>query len=238
MSIDNFTKRAEAYAKGRPGYTKEAVGKIMELVPKDAVFADIGAGTGKLTKELAKQGYNIYAVEPNEDMRRQLAITLEASTNVKIVDGTAENTTLSDKSIDVITVAHALHWFDMEDFRAECHRILKPDGLVLVIYNHVPGKEENDFCRQAVDQFFSDPVFWTFDNPISYTRDNWIAYIQSQDDSILPGEQGYEEYISSLNKVFDQDSVNGVLCCDRLIRIYSERTQDHEMDEIQNKNNY
>lgn len=56
-----------------------------------------GDGTGKLTKELAKRGYTIYAVEPNEDMRIQLAITLEAYTNAKILESPAENTTLPDK---------------------------------------------------------------------------------------------------------------------------------------------
>ena len=225
MDLDNFTNRAEAYAMGRPGYTKEAIEKIAELVPEDAVFADIGAGTGKLTKELAEQGYTVYAVEPNEDMRKQLAITLEACAGVSIVDGTAENTTLPDKSIDVITVAHALHWFDLERFRAECHRILKPGGRVIVLYNHVPGKEKTDFCRQAVDKFFADPVSWTFDNPISYTRENWIAYIQSQDDGILPGQQGYEEFTAALNEKFDEDSRDGVLRCDRLTGIYMERTK-------------
>lgn len=224
MNINNFTHRAEAYAKGRPGYTNETIEKIIEFASNDAVFADIGAGTGKLTKELAKRGYTIYAVEPNEDMRAQLSITLEAYTNIKIIGSTAENTTLPDQSIDVITVAHALHWFDTEQFRAECRRILKPNGLVIVIYNHVPGKEESDFGRQAVDEFFSNPVFWTFNNPVSYTRDNWLAYIQSQDESILPGEPGYEEYILSLNKTFDRDSIDGVLCCDRLTRIYIEQS--------------
>lgn len=53
MNIDNFTNRAEAYAKGCPGYTDEAVDKIIEFAPEGAVFADIGAGTGKLTKKLA-----------------------------------------------------------------------------------------------------------------------------------------------------------------------------------------
>lgn len=196
MSIDNFTNRAEAYAKGRPGYTNESVAKIIELAPTGAVFADIGAGTGKLTKELAEQGFPIYAVEPNMDMRTQLAVTLKAYRNAKIIDGTAERTPLPDNSVDVITVAHALHWFDLKAFKAECRRILKPDGMVIAIYNHVPGREDTDFCRQAVDRFFSNPMIWTFDNPISYTRENWIAYIQSQDDSILPGEPGYEAYIA------------------------------------------
>lgn len=190
MSIGNFTNRAEAYAKGRPGYTDVAVTKIIELAPTKAIFADIGAGTGKLTKELAEQGCVVYAVEPNMDMRTQLAAICELYTNVKIIDGTAEHTTLPNQCVDVITTAHALHWFDLEAFRAECCRILKPNGLIIVIYNHVPGREDTDFCRQAVDHFFTNPMIWTFDNPINYTKDNWIAYIQSQDDSVLPVAPG------------------------------------------------
>ncbi|WP_310603996.1 class I SAM-dependent methyltransferase [Anaerosporobacter sp.] len=115
MNIDNFTNRAEAYSKGRPGYTSECIDKIIELAPTNAVFADIGAGTGKLTKELAERGYTIYAVEPNKDMRTQLSVAVDTYTNVKIIDGSAENTTLPDNCIDAITVAHALHWFDLEE---------------------------------------------------------------------------------------------------------------------------
>ncbi len=222
MNIDNFNNRAEAYAKGRPGYPPECINKILEFAPHDAVFADIGAGTGKLTKELAQCGVNVYAVEPNADMRSQLAITLKEYPNVKILNGTGENTEIPDKSVDVVTVAHALHWFDIEAFRRECCRILRPNGKVIVIYNHVPGKEEYDFGRQAVEKFFKMPVIWSFENPITYTRDNWIAYIQSQDDSILPGGAGYEEYIAMLHKKFDEESIDGQLRCDRLTRIYLE----------------
>ena len=180
MNIDNFTNRAVAYAKGRPGYTKETIDKIIELAPENATFADIGAGTGKLTKELANRGYEIYAVEPNEDMRNQLELYIENYANVKVSDGTAENTKLPDKCVDVITVAHALHWFDMDNFRAECNRILKDDGKIVVIYNHVPGREETDFGRETVDKFFANPEVYTFDNPIRLDRENWIAYIQSK----------------------------------------------------------
>lgn len=76
MNIENFTGKAEAYAIGRPGYPKSAIEYICSLVPQDAVLADIGAGTGKFTVTLAERGYSVYAVEPNADMRRQLAITL------------------------------------------------------------------------------------------------------------------------------------------------------------------
>lgn len=222
MSLNNFTNKAAAYAKGRPGYPKEAFEKIIELASSESVFADIGAGTGKFTRELAEYGYDIYAVEPNTDMRTQLAITLAPYKNVKIIEGTAEVTTLPNHSVDIITVAHALHWFDLDAFRVECHRILKPGGLIIVIYNHVPGNEMIDFGRQAVDSFFSNPRIWTFYNPINYTRDKWLAYIQSQDHSPLPSDPGYDAHIATLNEIFDRDSIDGLLPCDRITKIYSE----------------
>lgn len=99
MNLDNFTGKAEAYAMGRPGYPKEAIEYICSLVPQDAVFADIGAGTGKFTMELAERGYSVFAIEPNVDMRGQLAITLAPFPNVKLMDGIAETTTLPEQSI-------------------------------------------------------------------------------------------------------------------------------------------
>jgi len=102
MSIENFTGKAEAYAKGRPSYPKAAIDTIVRLAPSGAVFADIGAGTGKFTVKLAERGYSVFAVEPNTDMRMQLAITLALFSNVKIIDGTAEATTLPDHSVDIL----------------------------------------------------------------------------------------------------------------------------------------
>ncbi|MDE7299705.1 MAG: class I SAM-dependent methyltransferase [Lachnospiraceae bacterium] len=219
-NTDKFTNRAEAYAKGRPGYPREAVEKILSFAPPGAVFADIGAGTGKFAKDIAEQGFRLYAVEPNGDMRAQLAVTLEPYSNAEIVAGTAEATTLPEHSVDIITVAHALHWFDPEAFRAECLRIIKPGSWIFAIYNHVPGREADDFCRRAVDAFFSGPEIWMFDNPVCHTRDSWLAYIASQDDSPLPGDPGYAAHIAALNEIFDRDSVDGLLRCDRITGVY------------------
>ena len=225
MNLDNFTGKAEAYAKGRPGYPKAAIDKILGLASADTVFADIGAGTGKFTVNLAERGYSMYAIEPNTDMRRELSTTLAPFTNVKIMDGTAEATTLPDHSVDILTVAHALHWFNLDAFRAECRRVIKPGGLIIAIYNHEPGKEMTDFCKQTIDAFFTNPTTWTFPNLIEYTRENWLAYIASQDDSPLPSDSGYDAHIATLNAAFDRDSVGGLLRCDRLTKVYSERIE-------------
>ncbi len=222
MNIDNFTGKAEAYAIGRPGYPKAAIEYICSLVGQDAVFADIGAGTGKFTVTLAERGYSVSAIEPNADMRRQLAITLAPYANAKIVDGTAETTTLTERSVDAITVAHALHWFNLEAFRAECRRIIKPDGLVIVIYNLTPGGEMIAISKQTVDAFFTKPTICEFPNPMDYTWDRWLAYIASQDNYPLPADPGYDTHIATMNAIFDRDSVDGLLRLDRVTKVYRE----------------
>ena len=223
MSIENFTGKAEAYAKGRPGYPKTVIDTIVGLAPKGTTFADIGAGTGKLTVKLAEYEYSVFAVEPNTDMRKQLAITLAPYSNVKIINGTAEVTTLPDHSIDILTVAHALHWFNLDAFRLECRRILKPGGLVLVIYNLTPGGEMIHLSKKVADAFFTNPVTWEFPNPMKYTRENWLAYIASQEDYPQPADPGYDAHIAAINAAFDRNSVEGLLNIDRVTKIYGER---------------
>lgn len=225
MNIENFTGKAEAYAKGRPGYPKAAIETIVGLAPSGAVFADIGAGTGKFTVKLAERGCSVFAVEPNADMRGQLAITLAPYPKAKVMDGTAEATTLRDHSVDVLTVAHALHWFNPVAFRAECRRVVRPGGLVIAIYNLTSGGESIDLYKQTVDAFFTKPTTWEFPNPVSFTRDNWLAYIASQDNNPLPTDPGYGAHIAAINAVFDHDSVDGLLHRDRVTKIYSERIE-------------
>ena len=74
INIEAFSGKALAYSEARPGYPDKAIEHICRLIPQEAVFADIGAGTGKFTALLAKYGYKTFAVEPNTDMREQLTI--------------------------------------------------------------------------------------------------------------------------------------------------------------------
>jgi len=189
VSIESFTGKAEAYAKGRPGYPKSSIEYICSLLPQNAVVADIGAGTGIFTVALAECSYTVYAVEPNADMREQLAINLVSFPKVEILNGTDKETKLPDHSVDVITVAHALHWFEPNAFREECRRILKPGGLVIVIYNIAPSGEIVNLSKQAVDAFFAAPTIMDFPNPMEYTRDKWFAYIASMDNTPLPASR-------------------------------------------------
>ena len=97
--------------------------------------ADIGAGTGIFSKLLLDAGHDVSAVEPNTPMRTAAQTWLGAYPRFRSIDARAEATTLPDASIDLITVAQAFHWFDAAAVRSEWKRILRPGGLVLIVWN-------------------------------------------------------------------------------------------------------
>ena len=219
MNTELFTGKAKAYAQARPGYANEAIDYIRSLVKPDAVFADIGAGTGKFTEHLAQCGYEIYAVEPNADMLQELIITLEPYPKAKAIAAPAEATNLPDASVDVITCAQALHWFDPEAFKAECRRIGKPGAIIMAVYNVTPGGASPAHSREATERFFTNPTVEDFPNPIYYTRDLWLAYMTSHSTDPLPTDPGYAAHMAEMNAVFDRENVDGLLCRDVVTRI-------------------
>jgi len=225
MNTDKFTGKAQAYAYARPGYPNDAVDYIKTLAPASAVFADIGAGTGKFAELLARQGHEIFAVEPNADMREQLAVTLAPYPNAKIVDGKAEATNLPDHSVDVITCAQALHWFDPDAFRAECRRIGKPGALVIAVYNNTPGGSSITHSKESTDAFFEKSEVREFPNPMFYTREKWLRYMASHSGDPLPSDPGYDEHIVEMNALFDRENVDGLLRRDVVTKVYSEKVK-------------
>ena len=227
INAEAFTGKAQAYAEARPSYPNEAMEYICKIVPQNATIADIGAGTGKFTELLAKHRYEIIAVEPNLDMREQLAITLAPFPNTKIVDGTAEATTLPSHSVDVITCAQAIGWFDLDAFRVECQRIGKPGAIIISIYNYMPGDNfipgNNRLTnKRATDMFFENPTVQGFPNPVFYTRERWLQKHVSLSDSPKPSDVVYKRYLAEANEIFDRESVDSLLCHSLITKVYSE----------------
>ena len=221
MNTGAFTNRAEAYAKARPGYPDEAIEYIRKLVPPNAVFADVGAGTGILTALIAGHGYEVFAVEPNADMLEQLAITLAPFPKTKIFDGTAETTKLPDNCVDVITNAQSLRRFDIDMFRAECLRIGKANPIVITVFNG--GNGDLTGYGQAIGALYRNPDMQKFPNPLYFTRDKWHLYYASMEGVPLKGDAGYETWTAELNERFDRDSVDGMLREDVTTYVYSGR---------------
>jgi ubiquinone/menaquinone biosynthesis C-methylase UbiE len=132
-----FSSRVENYVKTRPGYPDGLIPlmhKLCGLTP-NAIVADIGFGTGLSTLPFLQNGNQVYGVEPNKEMREAGEQFLRAYKNFSSLDGTAENTNISNKSIDYIIAGQAFHWFDRVATRKEFARILKPGGTVALIWN-------------------------------------------------------------------------------------------------------
>lgn len=136
-SIERFSNRVENYVKYRPGYPRELIGFLKKKcgLTTDSVIADVGCGTGISARIFLENGNRVYGVEPNADMRAAAEKYLAAFPNFIPVDGTSDNTTLADSSVDMIVAAQAFHWFDAEKTRPEFERILKPGGHIVLMWN-------------------------------------------------------------------------------------------------------
>lgn len=123
-----FARSAAAYERGRPGYPDAAVDRLVAALPGGQVL-DLAAGTGKLTRALVARGLDVVAIEPVDEMRAAIAPPARA------LAGTAEAIPLPDASADAVTVAQAFHWFDGARALAEIHRVLRPGGVLALIWN-------------------------------------------------------------------------------------------------------
>lgn len=134
---ERFSSRVGDYARHRPGYPREIIGYLSErwgLRPA-TVIADVGSGTGIFSALLLANGNQVYAVEPNDEMRRAAEERLSANPRFVSVAAPAEATTLPDRSVDMITAAQSFHWFDAAAARREFQRILKQGGPVVLVWN-------------------------------------------------------------------------------------------------------
>ena len=131
---DRFAGAASGYARHRPSYPEALVDDVLDHagVGRGERVADVGCGTGILTRMLAARGLDVMGVDPNEDM---LAEARAAGGPARYRRGEAEATSLESASVALVTVAQAFHWFDAERALAEFHRILEPAGHVAAIWN-------------------------------------------------------------------------------------------------------
>lgn len=137
MKHGDFTKLAKDYI-NRPGYSKtvlSVIGTYAGMKNSDFRVADVGAGTGKLTENLAELGLSGCAVEPNDAMRAEGVKLFANNGQFAWSAGAAENTGLPDNSFDWVLMGSSFHWTDYPRALKEFHRILKKGGFFTAIWN-------------------------------------------------------------------------------------------------------
>ncbi len=143
IAARGFSSAAEVYERARPGYAPAAVGWLCERLGLGVgrVVLDLGAGTGKLTRDLVPSGARVIAVEPLHEMRAHL---VEAVPEAEALAGMAEAIPLADESMDAVVCGQAFHWFDPERALPEIHRVLRPGGALGLIWNTTWTERHDD----------------------------------------------------------------------------------------------
>ncbi|MBK8797001.1 MAG: class I SAM-dependent methyltransferase [Anaerolineales bacterium] len=126
-SINRFSNRVETYVRARPAYPYAVLACLVERygLGPIATVADVGAGTGLLTRLLLTAGCTVHAIEPNPRMAAAAERMLGGHPGYRSQLGAAEATGLPDRSIDFVTAGQAFHWFDIPAARQEFRRILR-----------------------------------------------------------------------------------------------------------------
>ncbi len=240
-----FSDRVENYVLYRPGYPRAALETVKAEchLMQDHVVADIASGTGLWTRKLLENGNPVFGVEPNAEMRAAGERLLAHFPRFKSIPGTAEATTLAERSIDFVTSAQAAHWFDRRRSRQEFLRILKPGGWLVLLWNErltdsTPflrdyeqllikyGTDYQEIRHERttaeVNQFF-DPVPYqerTFDMRQEFDYAGVEGRLLSS--SYAPGAEHprYAPMLHELRKIFEAHAIAGRAAFEYKTRLY------------------
>lgn len=240
-----FTGRADLYQRYRPGYPQDLATLLrgpLGWTPGSCI-GDLGAGTGIFSRLLLQWGYRVVAVEPNAEMRERAEAHLKGQSGYTSVDGTAEATGLADASLDGITVAQAFHWFDALPARQEFRRILRPGGVVALIWNQ---RREDAAFQRAYEQFLrtwgtdyenvrhtripleSIQSFFgakgcevaSFANAQRFDREGLLGRVLSCSYAPAPDSPSFPDMREALDPLFEEYQQDGLVQLDYDTRVY------------------
>lgn len=233
-SKERFSNRVDDYVRYRPGYPPAILDVLRSEcgLTRDSVIADIGSGTGILTKVFLDNGNLVYGVEPNAAMREAAGAFLKRYSRFHSIDGSAEAVTLSDDSVNFATAGQAFHWFDVKASRQEFLRVLKPGGWVVVVANErVPDsplqrdyeallrKYGTDYDKvaatypkyQQMKEFFGSIPFWakSFPNVQVFDFEGLRGRLLSASYAPPKDHPKHEPMLAELKSVFDVHQKDG-----------------------------
>jgi SAM-dependent methyltransferase len=235
-STQRFSSRVTDYARYRPGYPPQ----ILQILKAEcgltgsSAVADVGSGTGFLAKVFLENGNRVYGIEPNREMREEGERFLSHWPEFVSIVGTAEATTLSSKSVDLVTAGQAAHWFDAKKSRHEFLRILRLGGWLLLIWNdrakrsnslmdayeqllcsHCPEYGEvhriDTATASGIEQFFAPAPFQVkvLPNQQILDFDALKGRLLSSSYAPLDGHPNHTPMLNELRSIFEQYAIDG-----------------------------
>jgi len=242
-----FSNRVADYVRYRPGYPVE----ILPLLQKwcglraEHSIADIGSGTGLLSKLFLDFGNRVYGVEPNLEMRAAGEEFLRDYPNFSSVAGSAETTTLPSDSMDFVTAGQAFHWFQLKPARAEFRRMLRTGGQAVIVWNE-RLLDDTAFLREyealllrfgtdyskvsesyprpeQMLEFFSPNEFTSHALPNfqEFDFEGLSGRLRSSSYAPAPGHWQFEPMMRELRRIFDAHEQGGMVRMEYRTRVYA-----------------
>jgi SAM-dependent methyltransferase len=232
---ERFSNRVDDYISYRPSYPAALVDKLTALADlrPGRVVADVGSGTGILSRLLLGTGARVLGIEPNAAMRGAAEQALGGDERFESRHGSAETTGLPDACVDLVCAAQAFHWFEPVRTRAEFARILR-GGNVALIWNqredtplnrdyeamlerYAPDyrnvRERDRAAEPRIRAFFAPavPALATFGNSQRLDASGLRGRLTSS--SYAPTEESplYEPMMKELDSIFRTYAENGTV---------------------------
>ena len=208
----SFGTDADRYDEHRPTYAPNAVRWALGRRPLRV--ADLGAGTGILSRLLRDLGHDVLAVEPDDRMRHRLT---EASPGVRALNGTAEAVPLADGSVDAVVAGQAYHWFDPSRAHAEIARVLRAGGVFAALWNDadlrvpwtvrfvaiIDGADAGTTGRPDVDfgPLFGPVATAEFRHDIPMTADGLVNLAMTRSPYLVATEAGRRDLLDAVRRL-------------------------------------
>jgi len=166
---DNFSTQAKAYAQYRPYYPQEMIEHVVSFVTSKEEALDVATGNGQVAAALAPYFKKVYGTDISQ---KQLDNAKQAD-NILYKEERAEVTAFAESQFDLITVAQAIHWFDFDSFYKEVYRILKPEGVFVVMGYGLFSA--NGDAGKLLDHFYYDITGPYWDAERRYLDENYTT---------------------------------------------------------------
>lgn len=152
MRFPDYTSFAKEYSQTRPSYPSELFSYLASLLDRRTLAWDCATGNGQAVLELARYFERVIATDISAEQLRHSVPHPRITYRV----AQAEQSGLDGQSVDLLTVATALHWFDLDRFYSEACRVVRSGGVLAVWTYHV-GYVEPPF-NEAVERSYRDVV--------------------------------------------------------------------------------
>jgi SAM-dependent methyltransferase len=210
----SFAGVAGAYDRARPSYPAEAAAWLVGN--QRSTVVELGAGTGKLTELLVAGGHDVIATDPLPEMLGHLSARVPGAT---VAVATAERIPVASRSVDGVVCAQSFHWFDHHVALPEIARVLRPGGVLALVWNArdegipwvrklsaIIGSADNmtDLAGPAVDSDHFGPVeheafrFWQ-----SLRRDDLFDLVRSRSYVALLDDAARDELLGRVGALYD-----------------------------------